>query len=178
MRFTAAVENALGEGGKTLPLSEKSVLANIGLRNHPGIKELEKQGFKFYFVNDGEYYSGSLSLLLKRKTFQVHEHVDLFVGVSGNVMLVDYDFYRQNQSILKQAARENGLKIVYVPEEEAELHPANFLPLSPGRVLVERRAIKTIQTLESNGLKVIPTVVDLRGNRLGGGGLRCIFNEA
>ncbi len=175
--FGKNFENEAGEGGKIMPVSENAFIVNKILKENETIKRLQQQGVKFYFVNSGEFLSQSLSKAYGKKIFTMHDHVDLFVGVTGRVMLVDYDFYRQNRNVLKQAARDNGLKIVYVPQEEAELQPANFLPLEPGKILMEKRAKKTMQFMREAGLEVIPTAVDLRANRFSGGGVRCFINE-
>ena len=75
--------------------------------------------------------------------------------------------------------RDNlGLKIVTVPDEEADRHPANFLPLGNNKVLVDSGAPKFIEKLREAGVEVIPTVVPLNAMLVNKGGLHCLFNEA
>ncbi|MFA5764220.1 MAG: hypothetical protein WC915_05430 [archaeon] len=105
------------------------------------------------------------------------DHIDLFVGVVGKVMLVEPSFFKNNRNELRRAAKNSGLEIVFVPEKETDLHPANILPLGSNSALVDRDAKETIALLKSKGVNVVPTVCSIRANRESGGGVRCIFNE-
>ncbi|MDO8647253.1 MAG: hypothetical protein Q7R70_02455 [Candidatus Diapherotrites archaeon] len=177
MRFSKSGKNAFGEGGKLVQIAKKCFIANFDLREDPKVRELQKKGFRFFFTNRGQAFDRPLTNFLGRKTYILFEHPDLFVGSVGKVMLADHDFYRQNLGQIKDAARASGLKIVYVPEKDADLHPANFLQLEENKVLVDKDAVETISLLKANGVEVIPTTVSLRANRNAGGGLRCIVNE-
>ena len=169
--------NAFGEGGESVDISDKAIIANVELKNNPTTAKFQAKGVKFYFVNSGEEFDRSLSSALKRAVYSTNSHPDLFLGIVGKVMLVNNDFFRQNRDTLKQAIRENGLKPVFTPEDEVHLHPANFLVLSQNRILVDRAARKTIALLRDQGVEVIPTKVSLDACRLSGGSVRCLVNE-
>ncbi len=175
--FSAGGEDPLGDGGRTVPLSSNSTLASSNLEEHPEVQRMKSEGHGFYFAEKGEAFNKHMTDYLGKKVYRLHEHVDLFAGAAGAVLLTDPDFYQTNKKTLKKAAAENGLKIVFVPKKEADLHPANFLELEPNKVLVDRDAKETIKVLRENGVEVVPTAVSIRANRSSGGGVRCFVNE-
>jgi len=177
MRYSKNKEVApFGEGGMSVRFG-KCVFASDKLRNDASVKKMSSQGFRFYFLGDGENYYSSLSKILRRKTYLTMDHVDLFVGVVGRTMLVEEDFYKSNQGVLREAVRENKLKVLFVPKGESDFHPSNFLVLGDNKVLVDRQAKQTIDLLKSQGIEAIPTRVPMRANLAAGGGVRCIVNE-
>ncbi len=177
MRYSKNNEVApFGEGGMSVRFG-KSVFASDKLRNDPNVKKMSDQGFRFYFLGDGENYYSSLSKILGKKTYLTMDHVDLFVGVVGKTMLVEEDFYKSNQGVLREAARENKLNVLFVPKSETDFHPSNFLVLGDNKVLVDKQAKQTIELLKSQGIEAIPTRVPMRANLAAGGGVRCIANE-
>ena len=176
-RFSLSEENRFGEGGKSIFLSDKVILANRSLLDAPAVKQLQSRGYKFYFVGSGEFYEPRLSKLLNWPVFEKHDHVDLFVGSVGNVLLVDPTFFSQKRSFLEKVAKETGKEIIVVPKTEELLYPANFLVLEPGKALVDRDAKRTISLLRERGIEVIPTAVSVKANRAWGGNVRCFINE-
>jgi hypothetical protein len=176
-RFTSVGESWLGEGGKAISLPNRSILANKRLEGLSQVKKLQQEGYRFYFVEDGEAYCPPMSAMLKTPVFERHDHVDLFAGCTGNVLLVDRNFFEQNRLIFGKIARETNLQIVFVPRAEETLCPANFLVLEPGKILMDRDAKETIALMREKGVEVIPTAVSMRANRQAGGNVRCIVNE-
>lgn len=169
--------NKFGEGGMVVPIGEAAFFVSDKLRNAPEVVKLAAKKTRFYFLKDGFEFDADLTKMLGAKTFVVNDHVDLFLGVVGKVMLVDSHFFEANKGVLKVAAKENKLMVVPVPVSEASIHPANFLVIGENRILVDRDAKETIALLKANGVDVIPTVVPLRANRTFGGGVRCMVNE-
>jgi len=167
----------LGEGGMSVDLPGKIILAAKNLAGDSQVQRLTQQGYKFVFLNDGYVLKPNLSRMLKTRAYVSWNHVDTFVGATGKVMLVDHEFFANNRSELRQAAKQSGLEIVFIPEAETHLYPANFLPLGENTVLMDKQAKQTIQLLTQHGVKVIPTKVTLSANRESGGGVRCILNE-
>jgi len=177
MRYSKNKEvSPFGEGGMSVRFG-KSVFASDKLRNDPTVKKMSSQGFRFYFLGDGENYYPSLSKILGKKTYLTMDHVDLFVGVVGRTMLVEEDFYKSNQGVLREAVRENKLNVIFVPKNETDFHPSNFLVLGDNKVLVDKQAKQTIELLRSYGIDAIPTRVPMSANLAAGGGVRCIANE-
>lgn len=176
-RFTNKGENLFGEEGKSITLPNKVILANSSMKQNPTVKALAKKGYRFFFTQNGEAIDQTFSELLKTKVFVSHRHIDLFAGTIGNILLVNPDFYLKNKEAIAMAAREAKLRVLFVPEKEKELYPANFLPLEENTVMVDRDAKQTIRLLEENKVKVIPTIVSLKANRKLGGNIRCFTNE-
>jgi hypothetical protein len=165
------------EGGRWVSINERSHLVSVSLKDDPHCKDLVSSGHKLYFLNDGYRYEPRVSRLVGSKVYLSVDHPDLFVGVIGKVMVVDYDYFRQNRDTLRQAARDNGLEIVYIPPKEADIHPANFLPLGENRILIDKSAVETSALLRARGIEVVPTTEPMEMNRSAGGGVRCIVNE-
>lgn len=166
-----------GEGGRVVELPGKIVIATETLRNNPQVERLKTKGFTFIFTKDGYQFIPRLSRILGQKTYLSLDHPDLFVGTTGRVLLTNRGFFNQNEKQLKEAASKANLEIVFVPESEAGLHPANFLPLDENTILMDRAAKETISLLRTKGVNVIPTRSPITANREGGGGVRCIVNE-
>ncbi len=170
-------QNPFGEEGKSLNLPNKVILAHKSLAASWDVNRLKKLGYLFFFTEGGEAYSVPFSEYLKMPVFQKHDHVDLFVGSAGKVLLVDSAFYFQERKTLAQVAKATGQQIELVPRSEEQLHPANFLVLEPGKILMDRDAKETIALMRSKGIEVVPTAVSMRSNRAIGGNVRCIINE-
>jgi hypothetical protein len=169
--------NEAYEGGKLVPIGRNSFIASEEMRELPEIKQMAKEGTKFYFMEEGYKYEPILSKMLKKKTYTNIDHPDLFVGQVGRVLLYDHRYYVMNSGAITTAAKENGLKRILIPQEEANLHPANFITLGENTALVDRNAKKTIALLRANGVKVIPSRISPKANLAAGGGLRCMVNE-
>lgn len=176
-RFTREGEEKFGDGGRSVPLSQTIHLADSSLQDSPEVRRLQAEGHKFFFTQRGEAFSQMFTRVSGRKVYLSHEHVDLFAGAVGQVLLVDDVFHRTNRSVIRQAVKESGLKLLFVPEDEADLHPTNFLSLGENKVLVDKAAKKTMALLAENGVEVVPSAVSIRANRASGGGLRCFVNE-
>lgn len=177
MRFTPKGESWLGEEGRSIPLPRNSVLANKSLHSLSVVTGLQKQGYRFYFVNNGEVYSPKLSRRIGTPIYEKHDHVDLLAGNVENVLLVDRVFFEQNKAVFGKISSETGAELVFVPRAEERLYPANFLVLGPGKILMDRAAKETIALMRSKGIEVIPTAVSLRANREQIANVRCLVNE-
>lgn len=170
-------EDRLGEGGAIVPINENATLISRRLQNNALLGQLESTGHKFYFLKDGFKYEPNISRLFSLRTYLSHDHVDLFVGIAGKVMLADQGYFAINSPVLRQAVQQNGLQIVFVPGSESTFYPANFLVLEENRIMMDKRAVQTISLLRRSGVEVIPTNVALRANMGAGGGIRCFTNE-
>ena len=175
-RFTRNGTNAAGEGGMSVVFGERCAMASNDLRNEPIIGVLSANGYSLYFLKDGMQLEPNLSRVLSVDTYMSINHIDLFAGVAGNTLLVDRDYYNNNWSVLKKASKEKGLELVYVPDKEANFYPANFLPLTENRIIMDVRAAETISLLRKNGVEVIPTDMPMEVNMSAGGGIRCFVN--
>ena len=101
------------------------------------------------------------------------DHIDLSVGAGEGFMLVDRMYFINNRQVLEAASKEDGLYVLFVPKDESHFYPANFKPLDGNRVMVDQRAVNTIELLRRNGIYAIPTAVPLDANMNSGGGIRC-----
>jgi hypothetical protein len=178
MRYGRNGENAIGEGGMLVPINQKSTLVSETIHKSPGVLALSAKGHRFYTLKDGIQFLPKLSSIYRAEVYKTMDHVDLFVGVVGDVMLVEPSYFTGlNKTVLKQAARDNGLKIVFVQEDESKLLAANFLILGDRKVLMNKSARKTAELLRQNGIDVVATRVELKANALAEGGVRCFANE-
>lgn len=178
MRYGRDGENAIGEGGMLVPINQGSTLVSETIRKSPGILALSAKGHRFYTLRDGIQFLPKLSSIYRAEVYKTMDHVDLFVGVVDDVMLVEPGYFAGlNKTVLKQAARDNGLKIVFVQEGESKLLAANFLILGDRKVLMNKSARKTAELLRQNGIDVVATRVELKANALAEGGVRCFANE-
>lgn len=181
MRFRAGSvdEEKFGEGGLSRFLPNKVIIANKSLKGNPSVDRAIADGFKVFFVGRGNYFRPQLTKLLKQDVFERHDHVDFFAGSVGRVLLVDPSFFdsKENKQPIIDAAKAAKLMILRVPKSDVRLYPANLLPLSPGRCLVDCRAKETIALLKQHAIDAIPTVVPLVAHQIEGGGPNCIANE-
>jgi hypothetical protein len=178
VRFESERVNPEGEGGMIVPIGKDATLVSQELIVVNSVREMAAKGHRLYFLRDGRQFMPNLSKLFSKDVFMTNDHVDLFAGVVGNVMLLDESYYTGlNKTILRQAARENRLKIVFIPPEEARFYPANFLKLGDNKILMEMRAERTMALLRENGIDVVPTETSLNANLRTGGGVRCFTNE-
>lgn len=178
MKYTKDCENQMGEGGRLVPIGQNATLASEVLRGHPTIRELEAQGHRFYFLKDGILRLPKLSQIYGMEVYKTIDHVDLFAGVAGNAMLIDPRYFVGfNKTVLSQAARDNRLEMLFVPPEESDILAPNFLTLGDRKVLMNKAARKSAELLRRNGIEVIATNVELKGNVMAGGGIRCFTNE-
>jgi len=175
--FQKGGKEEFGEGGRLVELPNKAFVASANLRGNKHVEELQRKGYKFYFTVDGYAYESRMSKVLGKDIYMSIDHVDMFLGTIGKVLLVDGGFFKQNPITIKQIASERGMEIVFVPDAERKKNPANFLPLEENTILMDRSAVKTIELLRSKGIKVIPTYRSMTANRAARGGLRCIINE-
>ena len=138
-----------------------------------------RKGFAFHPLPHGEFFDKVSTDLLGRKIFWRHSHIDLVVGAipEKRILAVDPHYYQSNRAGIDRMVTAVRSKLVLVPEQEAERHPACFLPLGGGKVLVDSGAPKFIAELRKAGAKVIPTAVPLDHLMELKGGLHCLFNE-
>lgn len=108
-------------------------------------------------------------------------HIDLSIGIleDAKILLVD-KFYMSRPGYgekIKDIAKAEGYKIVHVDEDEAHLHPANFIKLPDGKILMEK-APKTINNIQNNlpegvTLDIIQVNRSLLASILHYGSIRC-----
>ncbi len=110
-----------------------------------------------------------------------HHHIDLTLGIleDAKILLVDPFYYRYPyHSIIRNIADKEGYEIVVVDESEAYLHPANFVKLPDGKILMENapRTVVAIKRVLPKGskLEIIPAKKSLRANSLNYGSLKCV----
>jgi hypothetical protein len=176
--FSRNGENPAGEGGMSVPINDRNTITSEKLRDDPVIRMLAKRGHRFYFMKDGFRFLERLSGIFSKEAYMTNDHTDLFVGAVANIMLVHGGYFvGQNKTLLRQAAKENKMKLLFVPHEESRIYPSNFLLLDRSRILVDQRAVKTIGLLREEGIDVVPTDVPLTENMKFGGGVRCFVNE-
>ncbi len=170
--------NTAGEGGMVVPINERTAVVSESLRQNPTIAGLAGRGHRFYFMKNGLQFHANLSRVFSMEIYGTMDHVDLFVGVAGGVMLVEGSYFTgQNKTVLRQATRENGLRMLFVPPGEEIMYPANFLVLEQNRILMNRNAERTIALMRGNGVEVIPTDVAIKANLRAGGSIHCFVNE-
>lgn len=176
--FTQDGENPAGEGGMSVPINDRNTIISEKLRDVPIIRMFSRNGHRFYFMKDGLEFKDRLSVIFSKETYMTTDHADLFVGAVANIILVDRSYcVGENKTLLRRAARENAMKLLFVPEAESRVHPSNFLILEPNRILIDSRAVKTIELLRQEGVDAIPTAAPLHANMSWGGGVRCFINE-
>jgi len=178
MRVVPNSTSFLGEGGLSVDIALNVFFASPRLKEDWNVQKIIEKGGKVYFLEkEGDKYSPSLSRAFGAKVFEKGSHIDLFMGVIGKNLLVDPFFFSENRETIRKAANENGLRLMMVPSSEAIFHPSNFLIIGENKVLVERRATKTMRALRKAGVEVVPTAVALKANLEYGGGVRCMVNE-
>ncbi len=109
-------------------------------------------------------------------------HLDMYLNIfeGGKVILADPDYYQQNKDSIDSIAREQGYKIVVVPEEEKHLYPSNFLSLFDGRILMTSapqtyaEIVRTVGPREAGEL-IIMIDSALEENLNLGGGIKCMM---
>lgn len=160
-----------------MQIGKDSALVSRQLNGNKSVWEAAESGHNFYLLDYGFMYWSNLSNILKAKIYGSYSHVDLFIGQTGNVLLSDQDFFSINSAILKRVLDRHGFKLVLVPREEERIYPSNFLVLESKLILMDRRAKKTAELLQNEGIKVIPTSTPLTANVFMSGGVRCFVNE-
>jgi hypothetical protein len=168
-----------GEGGNSVQVGPKEFLIAEEVADDPRIEKYQRKGYKFQFVPNGHVFDPVLSDILKRKIYTSAQHIDFSVGgiPDKKILAVDPRYLNEHKLGIQMIQQNFGLKVVEVPEEEADRHPANFLPLGNGKVLVDSGAPKFIERLRTAGAIVIPTAVPLNHILSNKGGLHCLFNE-
>ena len=72
--------------------------------------------------------------------------------------------------------RDKGFEIIEIPREDQKYCPANLILLEPGKVILPKRALKTIEKVRAAGVEVVE--FDSDGIMQGGvNGLKCITLE-
>ena len=178
--LTVPEPHYFGEGGKMIQIGPKDFAIHKSIAGDPRIGKYESMGFRFFPLPEAFVYDRNLSELMGTKIYLTHGHIDLVLGgvPERRVVAVDPRYYKEHKMSLQLLERNAGVRLVEVPEEEADRHPACFLPLGRGRVLVDRGAPKFIKRLRKAGATVVPTTVPLDSLLAFRGGLHCLFNEA
>lgn len=169
-----------GEGGAMIEVAPKKWLVSDHIYSDPKRVKFEKKGqHQFLKMPGGFYYDHTLSHFLGHPVFVPNLHIDFNLGgiPENNVLAVCPNYLSEFPAQVEAAKKKFDLKVVEVPIEEAIRHPANFLPLGNGRVLVDSGAPKFIQNLKNAGVDVIPTSVPLNSLLAMRGSLHCLFNE-
>jgi hypothetical protein len=168
-----------GEGGTVVQVGPKEYAIAEDIMEDPRIARYEKKGYKFHPMPDSIAYHSIMSDLFGQKMYSWTNHIDLNIGgiPEKKIIAVDPRYYSEHRLSVQMLRDNHGLKMVEVPTEEADRHPANFLPLGNGRVLVDSGAPKFIERLREAGAEVIPTAVPVDHLITQRGGLHCLFNE-
>ncbi len=172
-------EHFFGEGGSIVQVGPKEwVVAKVVLQD-PRIETYKEKGHQFYAMPDGIQYDKTLSDLLDASIYNSTPHIDFNIGgiPEKRIVAVCPRYLSEHRLSVQLMAEKLGVKIVEVPKEEADRHPASFLPLGNGRVLVDSGAPKFIERLREAGVDVVPTMVPLDSLLVNKGGLHCLFNE-
>lgn len=112
---------------------------------------------------------------------RMDDHIDLSIGIleDAKLLLIDGAYLSRPDFSGKiyEIAKAEGYSVVTVDESEAYLHPANFLKLPDGRILMER-VPKTIDRIrsslpEGSTLEIIQLERSFITNLLAFGSLRC-----
>lgn len=101
-------------------------------------------------------------------------HVDLSLNVipGQRVVLVDREILALNPT-LSILLRNKGYNTVVTPKSEERFAPANFIHLDKNQILVNSKAVKTIQLLRKMGVQVVSSAVPIEANLAQEGSLRC-----
>lgn len=169
-----------GEGGQVVQVGPREFAINENLKEDPRVEEYERKGYTFHPMPRGGSYDRPMSDLFETPIYTKQSHLDFNLGgiPERRIVAVDPHYYSDHKLSVQMLRDNLGLKLVEVPKEEARRHPANFLPLGGGRVLVDSGAPKFIEKLRAAGAEVVPTKVPLDYLMSQKGGLHCLFNEA
>jgi hypothetical protein len=173
------VYHAFGEGGTMVQVGPREFAVYRGIAKDPRLAKYQRGGYKFELMPEGIIFERVLSDLLGTRVYSATPHIDLSIGAvpEKRVVGVDPNYYSDNKASVERMVKNFKAKLVQVPREEADRHPANFLLLGNGKVLVDSGAKRFIQMLEGAGVTVVPTAVPLNALISLKGGLRCLFNE-
>jgi len=170
-----------GEGGTAVPIGPREfAIAQNVYDADPRIPKLEREGYKFHPMPDGEVYDVIMSDLFGHKIYTTNNHIDFVLGgvPEKKVVAIDPRYLKEHRLAIDLMKRNMGIRgVVEVPEEEADRHPACFLPLGNGKVMIDKGAPKFIKRMREAGVRVIPTAVPLNSLLSLKGGLHCLFNE-
>lgn len=171
--------HVFGEGGAMVQVGPKEWVVADYIMHDPRIEQYTKKGHTFHVMPFGLMHDYSFTDLLGEPVFVHSPHLDFNLGgiPEKKVVAVCPHYMNHNGSNVKGMVEKLGLTLVEVPKEEANRHPANFLPLGNGQVLVDSGAPKFIQRLKDAGVHAIPTVKPLDNILIHKGGLHCLFNE-
>lgn len=101
-------------------------------------------------------------------------HLDMIFGVLDNRVALIYPGYLDWRIFMW--LRGKGFKIIDIPKDEHHnYYPANFVPLEPGKVIMDSRAKETIKRVKGIGIEVIE--FDGTGLMAGANGIRCVVLE-
>ncbi len=168
-----------GEGGMMVQVGPKEFAVSELVTRDPRVKDYEKKGWSFHPMPFGIHPLRTMSDMLDMKIYNRTSHIDFNLGgiPELKVLAVCPRYYKENGEAVDALATRFGLRKVMVPAEEADRHPANFLPLGGGKVLVDSGSPKFIKRLEKAGVTVVPTAAPLDNLPALKGGIRCMFNE-
>ncbi len=168
-----------GEGGQIVQVGPKQYAISELLTEDPRVREYERKGYDFHPMPIGHMHELVLSDVMGAKMYTTNSHIDMVLGgvPEKGVVAVDPHYLADHRLSIEMMRDKYKLKVVEVPKEEADRHPANFLPLGDGRVLVDSGAPKFIKRLEDAGVEVVPTKAPIDSLIVSKGGLHCMFNE-
>jgi len=172
-------QHFFGEGGTMVQIGPKTFAIHKRKLKDPRLKQYEKKGYVFHPMPDSFLFDQPLSDLFGFRIFTINDHIDFVMGgiPERSIVGVDPRYYAESRMSFHFMEQNYGTKLVTVPIEEADRHPASFLPLGGGRALVDSGAPGFIEALREAGAKPIPTVVPLDNLLQLKGSLHCLFNE-
>lgn len=178
-RLASFKSSFFGEGGSMVPVAPKGFAIAAEINQDPRTEVYEGKGYQFQTMPRGAMYDLAASALLDTRVYTITNHVDLLIGAlpERKIVAIDPYYYKNRRLSVDLLVNNFDLTPIFVPETEADRHPANFLPLGRGRVLVDSGAPEFIQMLSEAGATVIPTGVPLDYLMGLKGALRCLFNE-
>lgn len=168
-----------GEGGSMIQVGDRDWLIDRAVKSDPRVARFESLGHRFHVVPSGFHYAPLFSHFFGEPIYNGMSHIDFNLGsIPEKKIIAVCPNYRSKYPEAVAFFREGlGLTVVEVPQEEADRHPAGFLPLGQGRVLVDKGAPLFIRRLEAAGAQVVPTAVPLDTLLAKKSSLHCLFNE-
>ncbi len=172
-------EHHFGEGGSMIQVGPKEFAVIESLSQDPRLRHYSRLGYRFQLLPQATVFDRPLTDFFGTKIYTMTPHIDVAIGgiPEKKIAAVDPNYFGDHKPSIQSMQRNLGVKLVFVPKAEADRHPANFLPLGQGRVLVDSGAPKFIQELKKAGIETIPTAVPLNALASMKGGLHCLFNE-
>lgn len=166
-------------GGKIL-VGDGFIIASDSVLQHRRKRTLEELS-----ADEGHYYSMLQPMKVFRKegvvgnpSFyidSVFRHIDRFFNIAGRKKKV---FTYDNPLLMemgKDMERKTGYDLVLLPQSEAQYAAVGFIEVGD-KVVVDRRAHKSMDILKEQGYRIIQAPPMIMTNRKGGS-IRCLTRE-